>query len=204
MLIPSPHPSYPQRLEDSRDLISTDSQTAFKELQWLNSLACNLLDGHSLWIYNELITLAWVLTTHCLDKADPEWTLRDIFEYISCIIISGHAGIPNPRGSVEPRGSISANSQSHFMSLLRRQREMRGFCAAFLKETFQLTKGDKQHYLFTKCLSQISKSPLPMKTCSLFQEVKSKRGSKSAHDYTRAKARYSTGMLSGAALQCFI
>lgn len=142
-----------------------------------------MLHGLSFWIYNELITLAWVLTTHCLGKADPEWTLGNISEYISCIIISGHPGIPNPFGSVESRGGISANSQSHFMSLLRRQREMMGFCAVFLKETFQLTKGNKQHYLFTKCLSEISKSPLPMKTCSLFQEVKSKRGSKSAHDY---------------------
>ena len=36
-----------------------------------------------------------------------------------------------------------------------------------------------------------------MKRCSLFQEVKNKRGGRSAQDYRRAKARYSTGMLSG-------
>ena len=42
-----------------------------------------------------------------------------------------------------------------------------------------------------------TESPLPMKRCSLFQEVKNKRGGRSAQDYRRAKARYSTGMLSG-------
>lgn len=54
------------------------------------------------------------------------------------------------------------------------------FHAAFQKETFhrgergQLTKGNKQHYVLTKCLSEISKSFLPMKICSLFQEMKNK------------------------------
>lgn len=167
-----------------------------------------MLDGLSLWIYNELITLAWVLTMHCLDKADPEWTLRDISEYISCIIISGHLGsqVPLDQWSQEAAFQLIANP---ILCLSWEGKENDGFLCSISernlsRERNQLTKGNKQHYLFTKCLSEISKSTLPMKTCSLFQEVKSKTGSKSAHDYTRAKARYSMGMLSGAALQCFI
>ena len=52
----------------------------------LNSLASNMLAGLSLWISNELITLTWALTMHCLNYADTERTPRNVSEYNSCKI----------------------------------------------------------------------------------------------------------------------
>lgn len=43
-------------------------------------------------------------------------------------------------------------------------------------------KGNKQHLVFTECLSDIYENPLLIKTCSLFQRVKDKRKGEGQHE----------------------
>lgn len=133
-------------LEDHLGLIPIGSEAALimssndftSRSESLNSLASNMLDGLSLWISDELITLAWALTKYCLNNADPVQAPRDLSEYNLCITnlwSPWGSQIPSDQWSQEAAFQLIANS---ILWLSWEGKEKwQYFHAAYQRETFQ-------------------------------------------------------------------